>query len=67
MTWLSKDNGHEFVEVGNRRWCVTCTLFQQRSHKGFPPPLLPCPRSTPYAAWLEKKQSGQEENDEKYG
>jgi hypothetical protein len=43
---------HEFVEVGNRRWCLCCDLFQRRDppgHKPFPTPRKECARSTPYA------------------
>jgi hypothetical protein len=42
---------HEFIEVGVRRWCVCCDLFQMKE-KGaifFPTPRSPCARTTPYA------------------
>ena len=48
----STEKGHEFVEVGNRRWCLGCDLFQRRDppgYKPFPMPRNECPRSTPYA------------------
>lgn len=37
---------HDFIEVGDRRWCITCDLFQTRK-KGmafFPTPAKPCPK-----------------------
>ena len=41
---------HEFIEVGNRRWCTGCSLFQLR-RPGSPwrMPASSCPRDTPYA------------------
>lgn len=41
---------HEFIEVGNRRWCMGCSLFQMR-RPGSPwhVPASNCPRETPYA------------------
>jgi hypothetical protein len=42
---------HEWLEVGDRRWCLGCSLFQAKP-KGavyFPTPRKPCPRNTPYA------------------
>lgn len=47
---------HEFIEVGNRRWCLGCDLFQQ----GAPfakPPRGDCPRNTPYAVKNDKEKS----------
>lgn len=42
---------HEFIDVGNRRWCVRCDLFQTR-RPGTPwrKPASECPNNTPYAA-----------------
>jgi hypothetical protein len=59
MTWLTVIDGHELIEVGNRRWCVTCDLFQQRRANGWPSLLMPCRRDTPYAQWLERKKRGE--------
>ncbi len=45
-------NGHEFIEVGNLRWCLGCGLFQMRKDGtaiDFPWPNNVCPRTTPYA------------------
>lgn len=43
-------NGHEIIEVGNRRWCLGCDLFVKR-RPGWPwqMPAAICPRDTPYA------------------
>jgi hypothetical protein len=57
MTWLTVIQDHELIEIGNRRWCVTCSLFQQRgANSGLWPVTNPCPRNTPYAQWLERKK-----------
>jgi hypothetical protein len=40
---------HEWIEVGDRRWCLGCSLFQQRAGTAFPTPRTHCPRDTPYA------------------
>lgn len=44
---------HEFIEVGNRRWCVGCSLFQNRRGGAHPEPwrepASACPRDTPWA------------------
>lgn len=51
---------HEWIEVGNRRWCVGCSLFQWKSQEGVPwqprsRGLQPCPRDTPYAVRNTRK------------
>ena len=45
------ERGHQFIEVGRRRWCVRCDLFQARSSttKRFAEPLCWCANDTPYA------------------
>lgn len=42
---------HEFLEVGNRRWCLCCDLFQMRfkGQEKFPEPKYSCARNTNYA------------------
>lgn len=42
---------HEFITIGNRRWCLGCDLFQQRSDRAvdFAKPSKGCARSTPRA------------------
>jgi hypothetical protein len=42
---------HDFIEVGNRRWCVGCDLYQQKERSAvyFPTPAKSCPRNTPLA------------------
>jgi len=45
---------HEFIEVGRRRWCLGCSLFQWKScDQGAWQPAREtgktCPRDTPYA------------------
>jgi hypothetical protein len=46
------ERGHEFIEVGARRWCMGCDLFQRRTWimGPFPDPRQDCPCNTPYAA-----------------
>ena len=53
------ERGHEFIEVGNRRWCLGCDLFQQKDWiaSPFPSPRSDCPCNTPYA----KKRDGSRE------
>lgn len=41
--------GHLFISVKSRRWCLGCDLFQQASWHGFPVPRWDCTWSTPYA------------------
>ena len=41
-------DGHEFVAVHGRRWCLNCDLFQT-NWKGRWPRLKPCPRNSPRA------------------
>lgn len=40
---------HEFIEVGNRRWCLRCDLFQMRKTTGWYPMRAICSHDTPYA------------------
>jgi hypothetical protein len=43
---------HEWIEVGNRRWCITCAAFQSRSKPGDswrPMVKLHCDHDAPYA------------------
>jgi hypothetical protein len=61
MTWLTVIQGHELIEIGNRRWCVTCGLFQQKRSNGFPQLMHACQRITPYAQWLERKKKGEDD------
>lgn len=39
---------HEFIEVGHRRWCLNCSLWQM-SKSGRWPKMGPCARNTPRA------------------
>lgn len=49
---------HEFIEVGNRRWCLGCSMFQNRRGGAHPEPwrepASECPRNTPYAEAKER-------------
>jgi hypothetical protein len=48
---------HEWIEVGPRRWCLCCSIFQYR-RPGDPWPRTPrfCRWDTMYAARLENSQ-----------
>ncbi len=48
---------HEWLEIGRRRWCLGCDLFQVKSGEAFPEPRKDCPRFTPYAQ--DKDREGQ--------
>lgn len=52
----TKIKGHEFIEVGDRRWCLSCDLFQTKPHSRafWWEPNDPCPRTTPYAINRDK-------------
>ena len=42
--------GHHFIEVGNRRWCLGCDLWQQRTRGGgWWPDRKDCQWNTPWA------------------
>lgn len=52
------DQRHEWLEVKNRRWCLTCRAFQQRigeAHAWLPLAARACPRDTPYASWKQEE------------
>jgi hypothetical protein len=40
---------HDFIEVGNRRWCVNCDTFQTRRHGQWPKQTKDCAMDTPRA------------------
>jgi hypothetical protein len=40
---------HEFKEMGYRRWCLGCGMFQYKRADQFAEPKCPCPQDTPYA------------------
>lgn len=47
-------SGHEWLQVGNRRWCLGCDAYQSRRDERATTPWRPgisavCPRYTPYA------------------
>lgn len=45
-------NGHQFIEVVGRRWCICCDLFQRRkyaTHPWLPKRAGRCRKDTPYA------------------
>ena len=50
-------NEHEFIEVGDRRWCVGCDLFQTRRTAWVPTALPECPRNTPVCLKLKEQKS----------
>lgn len=57
-------SAHEWLEVGDRRWCLGCDLFQVRpkGHAFFPTPRKPCPRNTPYAQGTEVHRTATREH-----
>jgi hypothetical protein len=52
-------SAHDFVEVGDRRWCLCCDLFQAKSPTAafFPTPRKPCPRDTPRGRKLDAEEN----------
>jgi hypothetical protein len=49
---MSDKRDHEWIEVGLRRWCMTCDAYQMKTNhsgdwKGWAG--MFCPRTTPYA------------------
>lgn len=50
MTLTQDENGHNWLTVGNRRWCMSCDAFDSyhgdRWHPGIK---RPCPKV--YTAW----------------
>lgn len=52
------EKGHEFIEVGKRRWCLKCDLFQTRADESrpFPVPRKECEEFTPYAELRREQQ-----------
>lgn len=49
---------HEFLTVGERRWCVNCDLFQVR-HSDSWPSIADCPRTTPRAQAIDRGERPQ--------
>lgn len=45
---------HEFITVGERRWCVNCELFHKRLNTGWPSTAANCRRTTPRAKAVDK-------------
>lgn len=52
-------SAHDFIEVKDRRWCICCDLFQQKEPGAafFPTPRNPCPRNTPYAEMMDRREA----------
>lgn len=46
---------HEWIDVGDRRWCVGCDLFQSRKAGREWAKSGLCPRYTPYAVRVDNE------------
>lgn len=58
-----KTYAHDWIEILNRRWCLTCGLFQSRKVAAapwFPTGREVCPMDTPRAAAQLKKDANEQ-------
>lgn len=61
-------NGHEFITVLKRRWCLGCDLYQTRAAGGrFPAPAQPCDRSGPRERAIDAQLQGRDRPVPKMG
>lgn len=56
---------HHFIEVGNRRWCLGCELFQQRTRGDqWWPKSEACPWNTYWAQTNPAERKGTQEPEQ---